>query len=161
MCELVDWRFSCYVPHLAGCVVTRSVSCQIAGCQRDVLASLSAQGVCLGHYLEMVFVRLETALDLCQRSKPVDFALLDWLFSQGDFAAQALAKGGGAIDPTERTRLLELLLCLANLHEYAKHHSIEQPIEAAPSERPGEETRDARAGGATRSATPGRTADAQ
>ena len=122
--------------------MTGCLRCRIAGCQRDVLASLSTQGVCLGHYLEMVFVRLETALDLCQQCKPVEPEAFKWLLAQGDFAAQALAKGGGATDPIERTRLLELLLCLANLHENAEHHSIE----TMPTARPDEATYSARAG---------------
>jgi hypothetical protein len=128
--------------------VTGCLRCQIAGCPRDVLACLSAQGVCLGHYLEIVFVRLETALNLCQEGKPLEPAAFDWLLSQGDFAAQALAKGGGATDPIERTRLLELLLCLANLQEYAAHHSIEATHSARPAEP-------------TRPAQPGRMAEAR
>ena len=90
----------------------------------------------------MVFVRLETALDLCQQCKPVEPEAFDWLLAQGDFAARALAKGGGATDPIERTRLLELLLCLANLHESAERHLIETMSTA----RPGEATHSVRAG---------------
>jgi len=148
----MTWAFSPTGSSLApfrswwGCVVTLSLRCQIAGCERDVLASLAGQGICLGHYLEIVFVRLETALDLCQRNKPVEPAALEWLLSQGDLVAQTLAKGGGATDPTERTRLLELLLCLANLHEYAAHHSIEPAVQPIRSAQTGEATRPAQTG---------------
>jgi hypothetical protein len=105
--------------------VTSGVRCNIAHCQREILPTLSAHGVCLGHYLEMASIRLQAALELCQEGRPVEPGAFDWLLSQGDFAAHALAQGGGAADPVERTRLLELLLCLANLHEYAEHHSLE------------------------------------
>ncbi|MGB6200450.1 MAG: hypothetical protein WA871_04825 [Candidatus Acidiferrales bacterium] len=102
--------------------------CQIIECQRDVAPALAVHGVCVGHFLEMVLVRLDVALVLCQEGKPVEAGQFDWLLSQGDFAARALAKDGGAADPVERTRLLELLLCLANLHEYAQQHSIDATL---------------------------------
>ncbi|MGB6432072.1 MAG: hypothetical protein WBF06_15950 [Candidatus Acidiferrales bacterium] len=108
------------------------VSCQVAGCRRDVLPSLATQGLCLGHYLEMAFVRVEAALEICQTGGPVVPGSFDWLLLQGDVAAETLAKGGGAPDPIERTRLLELLLCLANLHEYVAHHTIEARRSARP-----------------------------
>jgi hypothetical protein len=85
----------------------------------------------VGHYLELVSVHLEAALELCQAGRPVERGVLEWLLSQGEFATRALAEGGGANEPLERTRLLELLLCLANLHEYARHHSVD----AAPAAR--------------------------
>jgi hypothetical protein len=102
-----------------------SVPCRVAGCHREALPSIEAQHVCLGHYLEMAFVKMEAALRLCQAGGPVEPGAFDWLLLQGDVAARTLARGGGAADPVERTRLLELLLCLANLHEYVAHHSIE------------------------------------
>ena len=104
--------------------------CKNGDCNRDVLPTLAAQGVCLEHYLATAFDRLSTALELCHNGRPVDPNAVDWLFSQGEFAAQTLAQGDGASDPLERTRLLELLLCLANLHEYVEHHSIEPPRSA-------------------------------
>jgi hypothetical protein len=73
----------------------------------------------------MAFVQVEAALRICQGGGPVEPGAFDWLLLQGDVAARTLARGGGAADPVERTRLLELLLCLANLHEYVAHHSIE------------------------------------
>ena len=81
----------------------------------------------MGHYLDLIFVRLGAVLDLCQTGRQIAPGAFDWLLTQGDFAARALADGGGATEPGERTRLLELLLCLANLNEYALHHSIESP----------------------------------
>ena len=120
-----------------GCALTECHRCRIADCQREVPESVSPHGVCLGHYLEMAFVRIESALALRDQSARVKPEEFDWLLSQGDFAAQALAKGGGATDPIERTRLLELLLCVANLHEHAAHHSVE----ATRSVQPGEPTR--------------------
>lgn len=115
-----------------GCDVADGLRCRTTGCQREVVPSLQAHGVCLGHYLDMVYARMDSALDLCQRGAPVDPRAFEWLLSQGDFAARALQKGGEATDLVERTRLLELLLCLANLHEYAAHHSIKVTSATAP-----------------------------
>jgi hypothetical protein len=105
--------------------VSAGLHCQIAECQRDVVPALSVQGLCVGHYLDVVLLRLQAALDLCQNGALVERGSFDWLLSQGEFAARALRKGAGVSDPLERTRLLEFLLCLANLHEYAEHHSFE------------------------------------
>jgi hypothetical protein len=103
--------------------VSARVHCQIAECRRDVVPALSVQGLCVEHYLDVVSARLQTALELCQSGAPVERGRFDWLLSQGEFAARALSKGAGVSDPLERTRLLEFLLCLANLHEYAERHS--------------------------------------
>jgi hypothetical protein len=116
--------------------VSKSLRCRIAGCPRDVAPPLSVQGVCVGHYLALVVPRLDDAFDLCQAGKYVEPGAFHWLLMQGDFAARALEQGGGATDPLERTRLLELLLCLANLHEYARHHSVEPPPPASVPEPP-------------------------
>jgi hypothetical protein len=105
--------------------VSAGLHCQIADCQRDVVPALSVQGLCVEHYLEVVLVRLQAALELCHDGASVERGRFDWLLSQGEFAARALGKGAGVSDPLERTRLLEFLLCLANLHEYAARHSFQ------------------------------------
>ena len=53
--------------------------------------------------------------------KPTD---LEWLLADALFIVQNLEEGAGEPNPEQRDRMLELLLLLANLHEYVAHHSI-------------------------------------
>ena len=99
-------------------------TCQIDACCQRVPANLAQQGVCLNHYLDEAFTRTAAALQLCQQGQPVDPGLLDWLLAQGDFAVQLLSKESHADSVEQRSRLLELLLCLTNIQEYVRHHSI-------------------------------------
>ncbi len=88
-------------------------------------ATLAQEVLCLDHFIEQAFARVRAALELCQQCKPVDRHVLDWLLADADFAAQSLALNGRAQTPTQRARLLELLLSLANLQEYLRHHSVQ------------------------------------
>ena len=53
--------------------------------------------------------------------KPTD---LEWLLADALVIVQNLEEGAGEPNPEQRDRMLELLLLLANLHEYVAHHSI-------------------------------------
>ena len=91
--------------------------CHIDACSEAVPASLTPQGICLIHYLEEAFTKVDTALTFCQSGGTPDSATLDWLLEQGDFAVALLSKKDGARTSDQRGRLLELLLCLANVRE--------------------------------------------
>ena len=97
----------------------------MAGCGRSVLPPLAQEALCLDHYLELAFGRLRAALELCQRARPFDSRTLEWLLADADFAVHSLAQETQALTPLQRTRLLELLLGLANLQEYLRHHSVD------------------------------------
>ena len=53
--------------------------------------------------------------------KPTD---LEWLLADALVIVQNLEEGAGEPNPEQRDRMLELLLLLANLHEYVAHQSI-------------------------------------
>jgi hypothetical protein len=91
--------------------------CNIDACSQVVPASLAPQGVCLIHYLEEAFTKVDSALTFCQNGGTPDSSTLDWLLAQGDFAVALLSKKDGAPTSDERGRILELLLCLANVRE--------------------------------------------
>ncbi len=84
---------------------------------------MAQEALCLDHYIERVFARLHEALDLCQQGQPADLRTLHWL-SDADFAVQLLSQSGQERTPAQRSQLLQLLLGLANLHEYLRHHSV-------------------------------------
>lgn len=100
-------------------------SCWQTGCGQAVLSALAQEGLCLDHYTEQAFLRLRAALELCHQGRPLDPHLLDWLLADADFAAQSLSQKAQAHTPEQRAKLLELLLSLANLLEYLRHHSVQ------------------------------------
>jgi len=49
---------------------------------------------------------------------------LEWLLADALAIVKNLEADAGEPNPEQRDRMLELLLILANLHEYVAHHSI-------------------------------------
>lgn len=95
--------------------------CHMAGCNAEILPVLAGDDVCLDHFVEMVVAKAEQVRGSCVESKPVDQKTLDWLLGDARHIAQTLSAS-----PPERwnAQILELLLCLANLREYVRHHSV-------------------------------------
>jgi hypothetical protein len=94
------------------------------GCELGVLPILRADSLCLDHFLEQGFNRALQALDRCQRSEPLDRQTVDWLLSDARHAAMGLASHPDRNEPSKQDRVLELLLCLTNLQDYIRHHSV-------------------------------------
>jgi hypothetical protein len=74
--------------------------------------------------LDDAFTRVARTLEVCRHGQPLDSATLEWLTNQGDLAVRLLSQDGMTKVSDERTKLLELLLCLANVQEYVRHHSV-------------------------------------
>ena len=100
-------------------------SCRMVGCGQHVPATLAREVLCLDHFIEQAFTRMRKALELCQQCRPLDRHVLDWLLADADFALRSLAFDGCGHTPAQRAKLLELVLGLANLQEYLRHHSVE------------------------------------
>ncbi len=49
---------------------------------------------------------------------------VEWLLADALAIVKNLEAGASEPNPEQRDRMLELLLILANLHEYVAHHSI-------------------------------------
>lgn len=98
--------------------------CRTTGCAAGVPMLLRIEGLCPEHFIEQAFASATKALDHCGHSLPVDQRLVDWLLSDAAFIARDLTERADALPAAQRDRLLELLLCLANLHEYVQHHSV-------------------------------------
>ena len=99
-------------------------SCRVVGCAVRVPGVLVQEALCLDHYIEQVVTRLQAAIELCQQGRQVDPETLDWLLTDADFVVQSLSQNGHGHTPAQREKLLELLLGLANLQEYLRHHSV-------------------------------------
>ena len=97
-------------------VTTQVRACRIGACSEPIPLMLSRHGVCLTHYLDEVFTRISAIEERCRHREVPDSRTLTWLTQQGDLAVSLLS-GDGPNSSEDRARLLELLLCLANLHE--------------------------------------------
>lgn len=97
-------------------VITQVRVCRIGACSAPIPPTLTRHGVCLTHYLDEVFTRISAIQERFRQSEQPDSRMLNWLRVQGDLAVTLLS-GDGPDSSDDRTRLLELLLCLANLHE--------------------------------------------
>ena len=99
-------------------------SCRLTGCGYEAVNVTGADALCLDHFLEQTFVRASHALEQCQKGQPLDPRALDWLLADARHAAQMLIGEPGLSSPAQLDKLLELLLCLSNLQEYVRHHSV-------------------------------------
>lgn len=99
-------------------------TCRRSQCANPIPAALAAERLCLNHFLDEAFLRADHTLELCREGSAINASELEWLL------ADALAIVNNLDDqPADpgyelRDRMLELLLILANLHEYVAHHSI-------------------------------------
>ena len=99
-------------------------NCIKAPCVKTIPVALASEQLCLDHFLDEAFHRTNQALDRCRRGIPSDPKGLEWLLADALAIVKNLEEGAGEPNPDQRDRMLELLLILANLHEYVAHHSI-------------------------------------
>ena len=105
-------------------------SCRIDRCGETVPPALAAEALCLDHFLDQSFTRADFALDRCHRGETVDRATLDWLLADAHVTLNALSEVAAKHDLAQQSRILELLLCIANLSEYIAHHSVRYSTQA-------------------------------
>lgn len=98
--------------------------CSRAGCVNPLPQGLAAERLCLDHFLDEAFLRTDETADRTRQGEALDPSDLEWLLSDALAIVKNLEEGAGNPNPEQRDRMLELLLILANLHEYVAHHSI-------------------------------------
>jgi hypothetical protein len=98
--------------------------CRHEGCELPVVTGLEQEGLCINHYLEVAFQGLWKVTESVHTERDADPVTLDWLFAQVDFAVETLAQQNNLLDTKQRTRLLELLLGVVNLHEHMRHSAV-------------------------------------
>lgn len=108
------------------CVVSvgRSAACRRDACTKVIPRALLSEQLCLDHFLDEAFSRTDQALQGCRGGHAIDQKTLEWLLSDALVIVNNLEEGAEQPDPQQRDRMLELLLILANLHEYVAHHSV-------------------------------------
>jgi hypothetical protein len=105
-------------------MTTPNRTCQAPGCTVEVPAVLEIEGLCLNHYLDGAFAKLAAATQDFQNGQDLDYRTMDWLLAQVDFAIESLGQEDGVWDADQRSKLLELLLGVANLNEYVRHGTV-------------------------------------
>jgi hypothetical protein len=101
-----------------------AVHCNRSGCANSAPPALSSAQLCLDHFLDEAFVRSDEALTQCREGVPLSKEGLEWLLSDALATVKNLEDSAEEPCPDQRDRMLELLLMLANLHEYVAHHSV-------------------------------------
>jgi len=99
-------------------------SCRVSRCEQAVPLALAGESLCLDHFLDHAFVQADAAYEQCCRGADVDPEMLEWLLANAHVTLKALSQSGAEHDINYQTRILELLLCVANLNEYVAHHAI-------------------------------------
>jgi len=107
-----------------------SGNCRNAKCARTVPPTLAVEQLCLDHFLDEAFVRTGEALERCREGRPIHPKGLEWLLADALAVVKNLEEEAGERTAEQRERMLELLLILSNLHEYAAHHSIRLDLPA-------------------------------
>jgi hypothetical protein len=99
-------------------------SCRRSGCPSSIPAALANEQLCLEHFLDDAFLRTDQTLDRCREGRAMNAADVEWLLSDALAIVKNLEEKASDPQPRQRDRMLELLLMLANLHEYVAHHSV-------------------------------------
>lgn len=98
--------------------------CRRSPCANLIPPSLATEQVCLDHFLDDAFRRNDQIMQRFRDGSPIEPQIVERLLSDALTIVTQLEEGAADPNPEERDRMLELLLSLANLHEYAAHHSI-------------------------------------
>jgi hypothetical protein len=98
--------------------------CRRSPCANVIPPSLATEQICLDHFLDEAFLRSDQIMCRFLEGNPIDPQILERILADALTIVTSLEEGAAVPKPEERERMLELLLSLANLHEYAAHHSI-------------------------------------
>jgi hypothetical protein len=98
--------------------------CRRTPCSNLIPPSLAGEQMCLDHFLDEAFVRSDRIMERFREGNSLDSELVERLLADALTIVTNLEEGASEPNPRDRERMLELLLSLANLHEYAAHHSI-------------------------------------
>lgn len=96
--------------------------CRKAGCEQPILTAIAEDELCLDHFLDHAYVQAVDALELCQQGKAIEATTLDSLLAGAHATLKALVETAADEKPERQERILELLLCVSNVHEYVTHH---------------------------------------
>ena len=100
-------------------------NCRRPSCTNGVPAALVSEQLCLQHFLDEAFLRANQSVNRCRQGYAIDPKGLEYLLADSLTIVQNLEETSSEPNASQRDRMLELLLVLANLHEYVAHHSVQ------------------------------------
>jgi hypothetical protein len=102
-----------------------SAGCRRAPCANPIPPGLISEQLCLDHFLDEAFVRTDQTLEGWHHGAPVDAQTVDYLLADALAVVNNLEASADDPNPDQRDRMLELLLSIANLHEYVARHPVQ------------------------------------
>ncbi len=102
-------------------MTTPSRKCLIQGCRVEVPKGFSERGFCLDHYLADASEKLDVATERFRCGQLADDETIEWLQVESNFIVETIDNETLNLDTNQRAKLLELLLGMKNLNEYARH----------------------------------------
>lgn len=99
--------------------MSQTNACRVAGCDKPSAASLEARALCREHFVTACYDRLDEYRDrLTNRPYPVESTEVMWRFvTEASRQLIALTQQAENLDNLERARMLDLLLCVADLSQ--------------------------------------------
>lgn len=94
--------------------------CRMAACGQNVPEQLSQDHLCLEHFVEHTYARAEHAVESYQQDLPFRLDAVEWMFEDAKFSLMALLRSS---DRPYREGLSELMICIANLHEFVRYYT--------------------------------------
>lgn len=94
--------------------------CRRARCANTIPAALADEQLCLVHFLDEASLRANHTLDRCREGRKLDRNQVEWLLTDALAIVKNLEEPAAA-NSDQRERMLDMLLILANLHEYVAH----------------------------------------
>ena len=94
--------------------------CRMADCGQTVPDQLSQDHLCLEHFVEHTYARAEHAVESYQQDLPFRLDAVEWMFEDAKFSLMALLRSS---DRPYREGLSELMICIANLHEFVRYNT--------------------------------------
>ena len=99
-------------------------TCQSQDCQGEVLKAIGETNLCLKHYVTVTTQKLGSARDSFRCGVGVDPEEFDWLLAQVDIVVEMIGDETLDLGDEQRTKILDLLLGIANLNEYIRRSSV-------------------------------------
>jgi len=93
----------------------------MVACGQNVPDQLSQDHLCLEHFVEHTYARAEHAVESYQQDLPFRLDAVEWMFEDAKFSLMALLRSS---DRPYREGLSELMICIANLHEFVRYNTM-------------------------------------
>src|SRR5713226_7887869 len=105
--------------------------CCVDGCGEAVPVPLAEDRMCLDHFVERTYARARRAVENYQADLPFRLDAVEWMFEDAKFAVMALVR---EMEQPYCEKLSELMISLANLHEFVRCHTSRVALESRAAE---------------------------